>query len=237
MAAAAALFPLAGCVNGDFGKVNPSLVQDDIHDWISRDAIAGWPTIPSSFELTDDECQLRDLAYPLIEWPYNRQKDYGVLGEYGVIGADHRARYDQTGYATHLISSRYRSQSARHAQLTDDIRNDSTRIGSFCDNAGCVLNIDDKRRQSLAYGSALSEHERSDALRRIRENELIVGWVHASLRRRVSAYQFALGRLVIMTPSPQAVDAERALNELRAKMARYQRVGPPPRVTRSADLR
>ncbi len=237
IAAAAALLLLGGCANGDFGEVRPSLVRDDIHDWISREAIAGRPTVPSGFELTDDERQLRDLAYPMIEWPYNRQKEYSVLGEYGVTGGDYRGLYDRTGYATHLLADRYRSPSARYAQLTDDIRNDSTRIGPFFDNAGRVLNIDDKRQRSLAYVSAFSGHERRNALRRIRENQLIVGWVHASLRRRASAYQFALERLVIMTPSPLAVDAERALNELRVKMAQYQRVGPsPPRGTRTADL-
>ncbi len=24
---------LAGCANGDFAEVNPTLVRDDIHDW------------------------------------------------------------------------------------------------------------------------------------------------------------------------------------------------------------
>ena len=36
------------------------------------------------FPLTDEERQLRDLAYPLIEPPYDRQRWYSVLGEYGV---------------------------------------------------------------------------------------------------------------------------------------------------------
>jgi hypothetical protein len=65
---------LGGCTNGDFGEVRPSLVRDDIHDWVAYDAIAGQSTWPSRFDLTDDERQLRDLAYPLIEPPYNRQQ-------------------------------------------------------------------------------------------------------------------------------------------------------------------
>ena len=71
----AALALLAGCgINGDFGEVNRTLVRDDIHDWVGRDDTPDHPDAPSSFELTDDERQLRDLAFPLIEPPYNRQK-------------------------------------------------------------------------------------------------------------------------------------------------------------------
>ncbi len=66
---------LAGCATqGDFGEVHPSLVNDDVHSWLSLEAIAGQPIWPSSVYFTDDERQLRDLAYPLIEAPYHRQQ-------------------------------------------------------------------------------------------------------------------------------------------------------------------
>src|SRR5581483_11374105 len=64
---------LTGCANGDFGEVKPILVRDDIHDWVGHDALGG-RSKPSSFELTDDERLLRDLAYPLIEPPFDRQR-------------------------------------------------------------------------------------------------------------------------------------------------------------------
>jgi hypothetical protein len=78
------LFILVGCPNADFGRVRSSLVTDDIHNWVGRDAArdAGAPI--SLFPLTDDERLLRDLAYPLIEPPYDRQRWYSVLGEWGV---------------------------------------------------------------------------------------------------------------------------------------------------------
>ena len=59
------------------------------------------------------------------------------------------------------------------------------------------------------------------------ENALIVSMVRAHLDRRVISYRIALERLVIMTPSPQAVDAERALNQLRGQIARYRGHLPP----------
>lgn len=223
-----ALALLAGCApNGDFGEVHPTLARNGIRDSIGYAAIAGRPISPSSFPLTDDERALRDLAYPLFEPPYDRQQRYSVAGEYGVIGTDHRTGFNRAAYANRLLSQRYRSPSTRYAQLIDDIRNDSTRLPQFFETAGRVVDVDQKRRKSLAYVSSLSPHELKNALRRIQENALIVDTVRTSLAQRASAYRFALERLVIMAPSSQAVEAERALNRLQAQIARYRGHLPP----------
>jgi len=124
LAALAALAILSGCAtNGDFGEVNPSLVRDDIHDWLGRDVTAGTASSPSSFELTDSERQLRDLAYPLIEQPFDRQQPYSVAGEYGVIGSSHRGAFDRSDYANHLFGSRAPPPAARYSILRNcDVR-------------------------------------------------------------------------------------------------------------------
>src|SRR3984957_10676158 len=90
----AALSMLGGCgtPNGDFGEVQPYLVRDDIHDWVGPYATG---SVPSKFELTDDERALRDLSYPLIEAPYQRQQWFSVVAEYGGIKPD-RHTADQT---------------------------------------------------------------------------------------------------------------------------------------------
>jgi hypothetical protein len=222
MFAIAALSLLGGCANGDFKELRPILVHDDTHDWLDYDAVAGKNTSPSGFTLTDDERQLRDLAYPLIEQPYDRQQWYSVAGEYGVIGADHRGKFDRTAYATHLFGSRYRSPSARYARLIDDIRDDTTRLPQFFETAARVLDIDQKRKKSLAFVSDLSEHERNEALRRIYTNQSLVALVRKKLEQRVGGYRFALERLVIMTPSSEAVDVERSLNHLQEQIAYYR---------------
>lgn len=230
--ALAALLLLAGCANGDFEEVYPTLVRDDIHDWVGRDAVAGqsW-----SFELTDDERALRDLAYPLIEPPYDRHRWYSVAGEYGLLESSRRGGFNRAAYANHLLSMDVRSPSSRYARLIDDIRNDSTRLPQFFETAGRVLDIDRKRRKSLAYVSSLAPGERKNALRRIQENAAIVGLVDARLSQRASSYRFALERLVVAVPSSQAVEAERLLNQLRAQVA-YNRTRLPPTWMRERSL-
>jgi hypothetical protein len=221
--ALAAVTLLAGCgINGDFGEVNRVLVQDDIHDWIGREKTPGAPAGAFDFQLTDDERSLRDLAYPLLEPPYNRQKVHSVASEYGMTPGILQESADRTAYFNHLMGVNDRSSAARYAQLIEDIRNDSTRLPQFFETAGRVLDLDGKRRKSMAYVSSLSDHERNEALTRIRENARIVAMVRTSLTQRTASYRYALERLVIMIPSPQAADTERALNRLQAEIAHFR---------------
>lgn len=219
--ALALLSLLAGCANGDFREVRPSLVRDDIHDWVGPAAVGDPNTTRSGFPLTDDERRLRDLAYPLIQPPYERQQWYQVFGEYGFIKSDHQKTFDRTAYAKHLFATRDRSPSAHYARLDDDIHNDATRLPPFFETASRVLDMDRKRRESMAYLPTLSPQERNEALRRNTVNASIIAMVRLKLYQRVASYRFALGRLVIMTPSPQAVETEQALNQLQAQIAHY----------------
>ena len=232
----AALSLLAGCsANADFGQVRSTYVRDDMHDWLSNEAIAGQPTSPSSFKLTDDERLLRDLAYPLIEPPYDRQQFYSVLGEYGDTLSGPNAAFDRSEYSRRLLSTRYRSPAAQYAKLTDDIRNDITRLPQFFEAAARVIDIDGKRRKSLDYITDIHPKERENALRRIRENASLVAMVQNKLGQRVTGYRFALERLVVMTPSPQAIEVERSLNQMQASVARY-RANPGPGWAREQSL-
>ncbi|MGH6727098.1 MAG: hypothetical protein ACREB8_11210 [Pseudolabrys sp.] len=169
---------------------------------------------------------MRDLAYPLIEPPYSRQQWYSVLSEYGVAGADRRAIFDRTAYASHLMSSHFRSPSARYGKLNDDIRNDITRLPQFFETASRVLDIDRVRQRSLSYVSTRSSSEQRNAERRVNENAAIVSMVRAKLSERLVSYRFALEHLVIETPTPQAADVERTLNRLQDLIARYRRPAP-----------
>jgi hypothetical protein len=104
--------------------------------------------------------------------------------------------------------------------------NDSTRLSQFFETAGRVIDIDQKREKSLAYVSGLNNSEQYNALRRIRENAHVVDIVRQSLSNRVASYRFALERLVVATPSTQAVEAERLLNQLQSQIARYDTLPP-----------
>ena len=110
--------------------------------------------------------------------------------------------------------------------MIDDIRNDTTRLSQFFETAGRVMDIDQKQQKSLANVSGLDKKEWINAKRRIRENAHVVEIVYQSLSDRVASYHFALERLVIATPETQAVEAERALNQLQSQIDRYRTLPP-----------
>jgi hypothetical protein len=211
---------VSGCgLNSDFGRMRPSLVHEDLHAWMG--AAAGGPNNAlSQHQLTDDERLLRDLAYPLIEPPYDRNKFYSVLGEIGLL--HHPWSYpDRTAYASQLFSTPYRSQTARYNKLIEDIRSDVVRLDPFFRVARHVADLDRKRAKSLDYIANLTSQERQQTLRRIEENKAIVRWVQEALRERAASYRIALEQLVIAAPSPNAAEAERSLALLQQGVAGY----------------
>ena len=222
LAAVLALVLLSGCSagNGDFGCARDSLRRDDMHAWMGE--VAAPPPSATSWrpQLTDEERRLRDLAFPLIEPPYDRNQWYSVINEYGA--GSRPLPYPQRGaYATRLFQTAYRSQTARYNKLIEDIRTDVNRLDPFFQVARYVSDMDQKRRQSMNYVAGLSAEEKNSAVQRMRENEAVVQWVNGTLHERVASYKVALERLVILAPSQSAVEAERALGLLQQRITAY----------------
>jgi hypothetical protein len=212
---------LGGCaLNGDFGRVRPDLVTDDMHAWVGREAVGSIGGQPSQFRLTDDERRLRDLAFALIQPPYDRNRWDSVLAEYGLEGPRPDSPFDRTAYWIHLDVAHRRSEVSSYAQIVTDARNDVVRIEPFFATAVRVLDVDRRRAESLRYvaaSSGLNEAEAANALARNNENTAVVEWVCRSLIERAVSYRFALERLVISTPSSNAVEAERSLTLLQTR--------------------
>jgi hypothetical protein len=195
-----------------------------MHAWVGREAPARQGKAPSQFPLTDAERQLRDLAYPLIEPPYDRQRWYSVLSEYGIAGGSNLPDPDRSAYAEQLLSVPVRSHTARYAKLTEDIRNDVARIDPFFAVARYVVDIDRKREQGLKRFALSNMDSRKDARARVAENIAVIKWVRKSLRARATSYQRALERLVVEAPSPMASEAERSLTLMQTRMAAHRGV-------------
>lgn len=224
------LVALAGCTSiGDFGRVDPEFVTDGIHDWVGRDAAkhAGLPA--SKNRLTEDERELRDLAFPLIEPPYERQRWDAVIYEYGIDRLMRRDVwvYDRAAYYRHLLAKWDRSPVTRYNQLSDDIRNDTVRIEPFFVVARRVADMDRRRLASMKAVADLSAIERLNAKARIAENGLVIAWVQHSLNERCASYRFALEHLAIAEPEREAGDVDRNLTQLQQRIASHNLVAPP----------
>ena len=210
---------LAACSGGDFGRTRADMRSDDMHRWLGTEVTASVGLKPSQFQLTDEERQLRDLAYPIIEPPLSRPAWKSVFGDYKALPSPWRQKivFDRTMYGRTLIDEPHRSHSSRYAQLIEDVRNDITRFEPFFGSAIRVIDLDRKRNASLKLISELTPVERADAVARMEENTMIVQWVQQCLEQRVSSYRWGLERLVIQAPDGMAADADRLIGELAAQ--------------------
>lgn len=221
---------LGACSGGDFGRTRADMRNDDMHKWIGAEATASVGVKPSQFQLTDNERQLRDLAYPLIEPPHSRPAWKAVFGDYQPSASPWRQKvaFDRTAYGRALIDEPHRSHASRYAQLIDDVRDDITRFEPFFASAIRVIDLDRKRDASMHYMTELSPREKADAVARMQENSLIVQWVQICLEQRVSSYRWALERLVIQAPDGMAADADRLIGELASQTANPPVAAQPP---------
>ncbi|MCC6946901.1 MAG: hypothetical protein IT539_03955 [Bradyrhizobiaceae bacterium] len=214
---------------GDFGRPRVSVFNDKILPKVG--GVAAWlREEPVSFgPLTDDERKLRDLAYAILMPPDNNQLWERTIAEWRRtrILPEDMTRPNPADYSTELLETPYRSSTARYARLIEDIRVDSTRPGPFYVVAARVLEMDDVRAKALANMPHLSPEEREQAAARIAENQMIVDWVQQRFAERHAGYQLALERLVVATPAPAAVEAERMLATFRVRLTEFQ---PPARV-------
>ncbi|MCK1739838.1 hypothetical protein IVA80_02840 [Bradyrhizobium sp. 139] len=221
---------LAGCSGGDFGRTRADMRSDDMHRWLGTEVTSSVGLKPSQFQLTDEERQLRDLAYPLIEPPLSRPAWKSVFGDYKALPSPWRQKivFDRTMYGRTLIDEPHRSHSSRYAQLIEDVRNDTARFEPFFASAIRVIDLDKKRNASMTRVSGLSPQEKEDAVARMQENSLIIQWVQQCLEQRVSSYRWALERLVIQAPDGMAADADRLIGELAAQTANPPVAAQPP---------
>jgi len=220
---------LGACAGGDFGRIQPFLVADDVHAWLGTEAVNRNGGHFSTFQLTDDERTLRDLGFPLIEPPFDRQRWYSIVDEYGVrrfVDPDW-LRFFLDGYHLRLTQTPYRSANARYSKLNEDIRNDVLRITPFFEVARRVLDMDNKRAKSLEYVGGLTAREYNNALSRNAENALVIAWVQCSLSQRAASYQYALEHLVVSTPSQASVDAERSITLMQTRISENHLLDQP----------
>jgi hypothetical protein len=230
------LLPLlaAGCAApvGDLGRPQPSFFNDEILPYVGNFTAAGRGEPVSYAPLTDDERQLRDLAYAILMPSHDRSEwDRGLAEMRRTrIFANDVPSFDSTGYADTLLNTPYRSSTARYARIIEDIRADTLRADPFFANARRVVEMDTIREKSLSRVSHLTSNEREMATARVVENRMLIGWVYRRFGERFIGYRQALERLVIATPAPAAVGAERALRAFEDRLARV------PVVTQTAAV-
>jgi hypothetical protein len=207
---------------GRFRRPRACVFNDNVLVGNTAAWIRGEPVSAAPF--TDDERQLRDIAYAILMPPDERQTWERMLAEWHRtrLMPEHRTNPNPADYADLLLRTSYRSLTARHAKLIEDIRADSTRPAPFFTVAARVEEMDAVREKSIAQMWHVSPDEREHASIRIAENRMIVDWVQRRFMESLAGYQLPLDRLVVATPAPAAIEAERALAVLAQRINEYR---------------
>jgi hypothetical protein len=210
---------------GDFGRPADSPFVDEFLPWLK----GGWldltgKAIPSA-PYTDDEKMLRNRAYVILLPIEQHERSLLTLAgadfvELWNLIRDEPAVYDVRSYGDWLVARPYRSHTARYAQLIDDIRADTALVRPFFATAHRVFDADGVRRQSFRFVAPHLSGKIEIAERRVEENRRLVAEVYRRFRERIASYRYALETLLVLTPSPAAVEAEKMLYLLEERFGR-----------------
>lgn len=222
------------CPSDDFGRTRGTFYHEDMHSWVGQEAVESLGKRASQFQLTDEERNLRDIAYYFIEPPHSHPAWKAVFGDYERIPAPWRKKvvFDRTAYGRRMIDEPHRSQASAYTGLIEDVRNDGTMLDQFIPVAMRINDLDIKRNKALGMVTEISQREYGDAQARMCENVLVVQWVQQAVHQRVASYRWALERLVIQAPDAMAADADRLIAQL-SHRASEAWTGAPPVVCRA----
>lgn len=207
---------MAGCAApvGDFGRRDEGIFATTLTD------LSGPFSSPldgpkrSTFVLTDDERDLRNIGWDLAR-PPDRDVPGNAFFEFAWWRAlpDNWYREYPKAYYAALLNLPVATHETRYARLSDQARNDAVRLPRFRLAATVVAKADGARKSALASLNADSALQ-AETERRIAENKGVVRSVCQALTLRREAYRYALGRLVLETPSPRAIDTEAAIDAM-----------------------
>jgi hypothetical protein len=215
---------------GDFGRPRAAYFNENVLPAFGE-GTALWRGEPvSDAPLTDEERDLRNLGYAILMPAGDRQQWDRMLTELArtrVLPVE-KAPLDPGAYSDVLLSTAYRSSTARYSRLMEDCRNDAASAGPFFAAALRVATLDAAREKALSQSFHIVPVERQSAAARIWENRGLIAWVHRRYFDRLASYKLALDRLMLATPAPAAVETERVCAVLEKRLADYPLPALPP---------
>jgi len=200
---------LSGCVRptGDFERAKPSVVHDALMPAAGEQSARYRGDPVSKFNYTNDEKLLRDRGWTLIRPPWAQDWIGGTVVELSRtrILPEVEGRVPIDLYYIYLSSDKFRSSDARYDRITSDANGDAELVLPFCEVATRVRAADDERLRVLETKQLTTEEVYEGAKARVWENRVMIKWVSQALRYRVKAYQSALDKLEIETPTQNRV--------------------------------
>jgi hypothetical protein len=199
---------------GDFGRVDPGVVNDTIFPAIDTVGkfLTGQPQ--SRLLRTDEEGEMHDRVWRFLVAPYAKDWAFEYGWEIKPASLDDRRPKRIGRYYKWLHNSGYASSHARFNAVTEHAAWDiGTLPGVF--HAICVVEEIDRQRAVAADGLPdIEPRYLREVNVRYSENQAYIGRFVLALAYRYQSYGYALDHLLVETPHREAVDTDAALSEL-----------------------
>lgn len=222
----AALPVLAGChQTGDLGRLEPNFFNTRVQPPIGKGSATGRGEPTSYLPVTDDERDLKNLAYVMVAAPdiYGWRQGKIPYARWHRI-APPNPHYDPVNaYHDRLVNMPFASEASRFNRLMGDLEKERKATLRFGRTAERVLLADRERAERLYSDAALDPARRAAAEDRIGENELLICLAMDSVQQRLHGYRYAIRHLYVETPSPLAVEAHRAYERTEASINEVDR--------------
>lgn len=199
--------PLFARELGDFGRVKPGFVNEDLLPAVERGLKRARGQAVSGFNWTDQEIEMHDRVWRFLVAP---RASGWTFEEFRP--ANSREPVDR--YYKWLKDARYASSRVRYSTLAADMADDLGTLEGVFRSICSVREVDRQRGVATDGIEALEAKVLEDQQARKAENELHIARFVAALGDRYEAYDYALNHLLAETPHEEAMLADARLSDL-----------------------
>lgn len=228
----AALLALLGTVAacgprpiGDFGRVQPSMLHDEVLPAIgkTRAELAGEPV--SQFTQTDQEREMHDRVWRFLVAPHARDwfYDFSVELQRTRLSGRRGQEFTPDRYYRWLRQTEFASSRVRYSAVADHVIADIDTMPATLSAICAVIEIDRRRDIARREIATLGPGALENALARKAENDERIDWFVRAATYRYESYGYALDQLLLETPHEEAIQVHGLLGDLRVYVERAQR--------------
>ena len=227
LAAIVLIAGLAGCARpvGDFGRAARDPIHDTIMPLVGNARAAAGKEPVSSFNLTDQEHEMRDRIWRYLAAPHSYdwfQPSIAELQRTRILPiSDKPMRTDR--YYVWLHGERFASSRTRYSRVGDDATSDIEMMPATFAAICAVLDVDRQRGVAANGLPNLEDRMRSNAAARQAENAAQIAWFVRAVGNRYDSYNYALDHLLVETPHDEAVRVNGLLSDLAVYVESAQR--------------
>ena len=214
--------PVSAHEIGDFGRVKPGVLNDEIipeTDRLMR-RLGNQPV--SNLDITDEEREMHDRVYRFliarhyVNWAFDYEQIITMAGAF----SSRPGKVDL--YYRWLTGQRYASSRVRYNTIADDIGADLLTLPTTFKAICAVIEVDRQRAVAAAEIGDIEAGTIKQVHLRKAENDLYIGRFIAALGYRYGSYSFALDHFLVETPHGEAIEVDERLSRLAAWVERAE---------------